>query len=190
MGRHSGRVSGALKGALFRHRWRGTAWALLALVTAASLAPLPAVPGAPSGSDKLVHFAMYAALMYCYARAYLRPQWYLAAADLGPSYCGGAKSVHFCANFRYIEPLCSSNSRKTVLDFPLASLRTPKSDRLLAATGLIGYGIGLEIFQYFLPPRSASLADALANSAGVLIMLRTLIGWHHRGPAGRHDPLA
>lgn len=135
MDRHSGRVSGALKGVLFRHRWRGAAWALLALVTIASLAPLPAMPGAPSGSDKLVHFAMYAALMYCYARAYPWGRWYIAAA------------------------------------------------------GLIGYGIGMEIFQYFLPPRSASMADALANSAGVLIMLRTLIGWRHRSP-GRHDPMA
>ena len=49
---------------------------------------------------------------------------------MGLSYCGGGKSVHFCANSRYVAPLRSSNSRKTVLNFPLASLRTPKSDRL------------------------------------------------------------
>ena len=52
-------------------------------------------------------------------------------SDLGRIYCGDGKQVHFFDPFRYVEPLCASNDRKTVLRFPLASLRSPKSDRLL-----------------------------------------------------------
>ena len=52
-------------------------------------------------------------------------------SDLGRIYCGDVKQVHLFDPFRYVEPLCASNDRITVLRFPLASLRTLKSDRLL-----------------------------------------------------------
>ncbi len=38
----------------------------------------------------------------------------------------------FCRMWEFYLAVCASKSRKTGLDFPLASLRTPKSDRLLA----------------------------------------------------------
>ena len=52
--------------------------------------------------------------------------------DSGLIYCDGGKSVHFCDHFRQIIPIFSSNDRKTVLDYPPVSLRSPKSDRRLA----------------------------------------------------------
>ncbi len=61
-------------------------------------------------------------------------------SDLRPIYCGGPKSAHFSGLYRSIEPLFASKVRKTVLDFPLASSRSPKSDRLLA-DGAYGMGI-------------------------------------------------
>jgi len=42
---------------------------------------------------------------------------------------------------------------------------------LLALPLLIAYGVGLEIAQGFTPDRTPSIADALANSLGVLIGL-------------------
>ncbi len=48
------------------------------------------------------------------------------------SYSGGGKSVHFSDLLRLTGTLLASKDRKNDLDFPLASLRTPKSDRLLA----------------------------------------------------------
>ncbi|MCK9515686.1 MAG: hypothetical protein WCZ18_02955 [Ottowia sp.] len=47
------------------------------------------------------------------------------------------QAVHFCPLFRYIAGLCASKSNKTVLAFPLGSLRSPKPDRLLESKGLI-----------------------------------------------------
>jgi len=48
---------------------------------------------------------------------------------------------------------------------------TSRRTLLLAVPVLIAYGIGLEIAQGFTPDRTPSVADALANSLGVLIGL-------------------
>lgn len=104
-----------------RRRWRVIAWGALVLVAAISLLPLTATPKAPSGTDKLVHFGLYAGLMYCHARAWPRQRWPTLALVLA------------------------------------------------------GYGAAMEVLQHFLPPRSASLADALANCVGVSIMLVILL---------------
>ncbi len=55
-------------------------------------------------------------------------------SDLRSIDCGGPKSAHFSGLYRSIEPLSASKARKTVLDFPLALSRSPKSDRLLGRT--------------------------------------------------------
>lgn len=46
-------------------------------------------------------------------------------------YCGGVKLVHFSDPFRQIATAILLKRSKTVLNFPLASLRSLKSDRLL-----------------------------------------------------------
>ena len=43
------------------------------------------------------------------------------------SYCGGGKLVHFSDLFCLTGTLLASKDRNNELDFPLASLRTPKS---------------------------------------------------------------
>lgn len=55
-------------------------------------------------------------------------------SDSGLIYCDGGKSAHFGDPSRQIFPIFSSNDRQTSLDFPPVSLRSPKSDRLLAFT--------------------------------------------------------
>jgi hypothetical protein len=51
--------------------WRAFAWVAAAAVLGASLAPLPTFTGMPPpGTDKFVHLAMYATLMYVFVRAY------------------------------------------------------------------------------------------------------------------------
>jgi len=45
-------------------RWLPSTLALAALVTALSLAPLPALPAAPPGGDKTQHLIAYAALAF------------------------------------------------------------------------------------------------------------------------------
>ena len=52
-------------------------------------------------------------------------------SDLGRFYCGGGRTAQMSPIFRCVGPLCASKSRPFVLALPLASLRTPKSDRLL-----------------------------------------------------------
>lgn len=49
-----------------------------------------------------------------------------------------------------------------------------KSSWPVIALGLVVYGLLLEGLQHYLPLRSASLADAIANLAGVTIMLVAL----------------
>ncbi len=109
-----------------QRRWRLIAWSALVVVAGLSLAPLSAPPQTPSGSDKLVHVAMYAALMFCHGRGWPSRRWPLIALTLA------------------------------------------------------GFGVGMECLQHFLPLRSASLADALANSLGVSIMLLDLRCRHAR----------
>ena len=123
MDSNSGQPERALKvaaGSAAQARWAMTAWAALAGVALLSLAPIPGNPQAPTHTDKLVHVALYATLMFCHARAYPPARW------------------------------------------------------LLVAAGLATYGAGLELLQQLVPPRGASLADALANCAGVSIMLMAL----------------
>ena len=50
--------------------------------------------------------------------------------DLGRIYCGDGNPVYFPAPVRQMEPPFSTNEPKTSLDFPFASLRSPKSDSL------------------------------------------------------------
>ena len=53
-------------------------------------------------------------------------------SDLGRFYCGGGRTAQMSPISRYVGTLCASKSWPFVLALPLASLRTPKSDRLLA----------------------------------------------------------
>lgn len=51
--------------------------------------------------------------------------------------------------------------------------------RLLAAAGLLAFGVGIELLQSMLPARSAELADLAANLVGMLLgaaLLRTACG--------------
>lgn len=50
----------------------------------------------------------------------------------------------------------------------------PRSAWLGIALGLVAYGILMEGLQHYLPLRSASVADAIANLAGITIMLVVL----------------
>lgn len=51
--------------------WRALAWVAAVAVLGASLAPLPTFASTPPpGTDKFVHLAMYATLMYLFVRAY------------------------------------------------------------------------------------------------------------------------
>ena len=47
------------------------------------------------------------------------------------SYCESTTAVHFSDLFRYVEPLCASKDRKTVLALPLS-----RFDRLRIIAGL------------------------------------------------------
>jgi hypothetical protein len=53
-------------------------------------------------------------------------------SDLRLIYCAGGTAVHMRPIFRDIDPLCTSKSAPSVLALPLGSLRSLKSDRLLA----------------------------------------------------------
>jgi VanZ family protein len=58
----------------YRGAWLLMGWVLLLLVAAGSLAPSP--PESPIGaSDKLMHFAAYAALAFAFAGVYPRRYW-------------------------------------------------------------------------------------------------------------------
>jgi hypothetical protein len=55
-----------------------------------------------------------------------------SVSDLGLIYCAGGRAAHNSPIFRSIAPLCASKSANSVLALPPCSLRSPKSDRLLA----------------------------------------------------------
>jgi len=55
-----------------------------------------------------------------------------ALIETGLHYRDGGKAAPFSAIFRCVAPLCASKWRKNGLAFPIVSLRTPESDRLLA----------------------------------------------------------
>jgi hypothetical protein len=57
-------------------------------------------------------------------------------SDLGLIYCARGRAAHSSPIFRYIAPLCASKSENSALALPPCSLRSPKSDRLLASRGL------------------------------------------------------
>ena len=57
------------------------------------------------------------------------------------------------------------------------------------ALALAAYGAVIEVLQGLTPYRSASLLDALANAAGISIMLWVLALRARQARDGRHDPL-
>jgi hypothetical protein len=54
-------------------------------------------------------------------------------SDLGLIYCAGGRAAHSSPISRYIAPQIASKTENSVLALPPCSLRSPKSDRLLAA---------------------------------------------------------
>lgn len=67
---------------------------------------------------------------------------------------------------------------------------TPRASWWRLAGAVIGLGITLEICQALLPYRTASFADALANTLGVVIGVGValLVARHHARPATRRHP--
>lgn len=66
-----------------RRRWLGVAWCAALLVLIASLiSPPDTAPQYVFGLDKLLHALVYAALMFCYSKAYAKSFWLILALAL------------------------------------------------------------------------------------------------------------
>lgn len=60
--------------------------------------------------------------------------------------------------------------------------------RATVVTGLLGYGIGIELVQGQLPTRSAELADVLADAVGTLLGLGLVTTLRATGSSARRRP--
>ncbi len=68
----------------------------------------------------------------------------------------------------------------------LANCSFPRASAHLSALALLGYGILIEVAQYFIPQRTASASDILADLAGIGIAL--LLLRYARAPADCPPP--